>query len=423
MRTGFAALIVVATLVLGRPFPQEGLAQTPAASLPPVHLQVTGNPAPVETMRLAIVTAARAAMPEAGTGRVTLTETAPPLQPLAEASTISLRAVLQFTVPGGKPLFRMMPAEITNAVVPWTDAQMLLVSNSPETLPFGKVLLNGALSTGETVRLLYHHSNGSATQRMSIGVNLSNPDRAPITLWLLGATGTAGTGSAGADELSIGHSAARAFLAQYWRRAGFMLQIPANTTLPLFLNELAPQGVASGLVQLRLIDGDHLNLEVFARMEGEMDPPPDSFAPNFDKVHQRGIFEHPSFTRPLTYTAGSASLMMDVGDDHDALRESQTGVPLAGNYGVVYTFLIDVNNPGPDPAPLALFFQALGGQTGGSVLIDDQIVDLPRVRSAEPQIIARIRLEPGKHRLLVVSTMPESGANYPIRLLLGPPTL
>jgi len=421
MRTRFAALMVAATaatLALGRPFPQQGLAQVPAASLPPVHLQVTGDPTPVETLRLAIVTAARAAMPEAGTGRVSLTETAPPLQPLPEASAVSLRAVLQFMVPGGKPLFRMMPAEITNTVVPWTDAQMLLVSNSPETLPFGKVLLNGALSTGETMRLLYHHSNGSGTQRMSIGVSLSNPGGAPITLWVMGATGSAGT-----DELSIGHSAARAFLAQYWRRAGFMLQIPANTTMPLFLNELAPQGVASGLVQLRLIDGDHLNLQVFARMEGEMDPPPDSFAPNFDKVHQRGVFEHPSFTRPLAYTVGSAPLMMDVGDDRDALRESQTGVPLNGNYGVVYTYLIDVHNPGPDPASLALFFQALGGQAAGTVLIDDQIVDLPRVRSAEPQIMARIRLEPGKHRLLVVSTMPESGANYPIRLLLGPPTL
>ena len=414
MRTRFAALMLMAALVLGRPVPREATAQAPPPALPPVHLQVTGDPTPVETLRLAILTAARAAMPEAGTGRVTLTETDPPLQPLPQASAMSLRTVLQFMVPGGKPLIRIMPAEITNAVVPWTDAQILLVSNSPETLPFGKVLLNGAISTGETVRLLYHHSNGSATQRMSIAVSLSNPDSAPITLWVMGATGGAGT-----DELSIGHSAARAVLAQYWHHAGFMLQIPANTTVLLFLNELPPQGVASGLVQLRLIEGDHLNLQVFARMEGELDPPPDSFAPNFDKVHQRGIFEHPSLTRQLAYTAG-AVLMMDVGDDRDALRESQTGVPLNGNYGVAYNFLIDINNPAPLPAILALILQALGGQAGGTVLIDDRIVDLPRVRPGERQVVARIRLEPGEHRVLTISTMPESGANYPIRLLLGP---
>ena len=91
MRTRFAALVAAATsatLALARPFPREGMAQAPAASLPPVHLQVTGDPTPVETLRLAIVTAARAAMPEAGTGRVSLTETAPPLQPLPEASAV-----------------------------------------------------------------------------------------------------------------------------------------------------------------------------------------------------------------------------------------------------------------------------------------------------------------------------------------------
>jgi hypothetical protein len=417
MRARFAALTLVLALVLGEPVPREGAAQSAPEPLQPVQLQVTGDPTPLETLRLAILTTARAVVPEGRNGRVTLSETAPPLQPLPEASAMTLRAIVQFAGVGGKPLTRMIPLEISNAVVPWTDAQMLFVSNSPETLPFGKVLFNGELSTGDTMRLLYHHGNGSSTQHMVIAVNLTNPDSTPINLWVMGATG-----NPGGDELSTGHSAAREFLLQYWHHAGFILQIPANTTLPIFFNELAPQAVASGLVQLKMLDGDHLNLQVFARLEGETDPPATSFSANFDTVHQRGVFDHPWFTRPLAYTVGEAApLVMMVGDDHDSLRESQSGVALNGNYGVVYTFRVDINNPGPLPAVLALVLHAIGGQASGTVLIDDRIVDVPRVKSGDRQVVTKIRLAPRERRIVTIATMPESGANYPIRLLLASP--
>jgi hypothetical protein len=414
MRAWFAALIVTAAIALGVTSPRAGTAQILPALLPPVRLEVTGDPAPVETLRLAILTAARTLVPEARAGQIALAGTAPALQPLPAASEMAFRAIVQVTAAGVPPVTRTVPVEITNAVVPWTDSQVLLVSNSPETLPFGKVLLNGALSAGQTVRLLYHHQNGAPIRHMTIAVNLSNPERAPMALWVTGARG-----GAGADELALGHSAARAFLDQYWHRAGFILRIPANTTLPLFLHDLAPQEIASGLVQLAVIDGTRLNVQVFARLEGEFDPPTMSYAPNFDKVHQRGLFSHPSLVRRLAYTVGSPPLVMMVGDDSDALHESQTGVALNGNYGVIYTFPIEITNPTPFPTILGLVMHALGGQAGGTVLVDDRIADLPLVKSGERRVVTRIRMAPGEHRTLVISTMPESGANYPIRLMLG----
>ncbi len=414
MRERVIGLIVLAAIALGATSPPVGIAQVPSALLPPVRVRVTGDPAPVETQRLAILTTARTLVPEARTGQVSLFETAPPLQPLPAAAEMVLRAVVQVAPVGARPVTHTVPVEIKNQALPWADAQVLLVSNSPETLPFGKVLLSGSLSTGQTVRLLYHHANGSPAQRMTIAVNLSNPDRSPIALWITGAAD-----SAGADELVVGHAAARAFLDQYWHHAGFLLQIPANTTLPLFVHDLSPGGIASGLTQFALVDGDRLNVHVYARLEGEMDPPPMSYAPNFDKVHQRGAFQRPQFVRPLAYTVGDPPVQMTLGDVPDALHENQTGAPLGGNYGVVYSFPIEVTNPSVLPTILGLLMRAMGGQASGTILVDDRIVDIRRVRSGQRRLVTTIRLAPGEHRIVMISTMPESGAFYPVRFILG----
>jgi hypothetical protein len=249
---------------------------------------------------------------------------------------------------------------------------------------------------------------------MTIGVELSDPAPGPVVLWVTGAAGTAGT-----DELSVGHGAARAFLDQYWHHAGFMLRVPGNTTVPLFVHDLAPGGIASGLAQLSLVEGDRANLQVYARLEGEMDPPPMSFGPDFDRIHTRGTFRRPQVLRRLTYTVGGPFAMMMLGDDHDALLESETQRALSGNYGVVYSFPVDVSNPTPAPAVLGLVMHAVGGQTSGTVLLDDRIIDVPRIPAGESRLLATVRLAPGERRTVAISAMPEPGANYPVRLSLG----
>lgn len=411
MRGTFTGLIIVAAIALGGT--SAGSTQVPSAALPPVQVAVTGDPAPVETLRLAILTTTRALVPEARTGAVQLAETEPPLQPLRAASEMALRAVVQVGPAGAKPPMTV-PVAIKNQATPWADAQALLVSNSPETLPFGKVLLSGAVTSGQTVRLLYHHANGSATERMAIVVNFSNPDRVPAALWVTGAAG-----NSGADELALGHAAARTFLDQYWHRAGFLLRIPANTSVPLFIHDLAPGAVATGLTQFTLVEGARTNVQVYARLAGEMDPPPMSFAPNFDQVHQRGLFARPQVVRSLSYTVGGQFAMMSVGDGQDALAESSTGRILSGNYGVVYSFAIDVDNPSPLSTILGIVMQAVAGEAGGMFLVDDRVIDVPRVRSGERRLVTTVHLAPGERRTLMISTMPESGGFYPIRLTVG----
>ena len=414
MRRRFAGLAVLVGVLLGVPSPRTGTAQAPPAPIPPVRVEVTGNPAPVETLRLAIITAARAQVLETPTGMVSLAETTPALQPLPAASEVALRAVVRLQAGGAEPVTRAVPVLIRNEPLPWTDAQALLISNSPETLAFGKVLLTGAVSAGQTVRLLYHHANGSPTRRMMIAVNLSNPARDPIKLCVIG-----GVGSSGAGELTVGHLAARAFLDQYWHHAGFMVQVPGNTTLPLFLHALAPGAIASGIAQFTLLAGDRLTLQVFARLEGEIDPPALSYAPDFDRVHQRGVFEPPQLVRPQAYTVDGPPATMAVGDGRDAIHERQTGIGLDGNYGVVYTFPIEVRNPRTLPSILGVVLHAQRGAASGTVLVDGRLFEIPRLLQGERRLLTTVHLAPGEERTLMVSTMPESGGYYPVDLTLG----
>ena len=53
-------------------------------------------------------------------------------------------------------------------------------------------------------------------------------------------------------------------------------------------------------------------------------------------------------------------------------------------------------------------------------MVDGQLVDGPIVQANAPQLVATVHLAPGLTRTLQIITMPESGSNYPVRLLFGP---
>lgn len=393
-----------------------GAAQGP--SVPPlVPISVTGGPATLYTLRLAITTAARLTFGYQTSGVVvTLADTQPALVPLDAAATETVTATLIVAAAGAPPVTRVMRVALTNAIIPWNDAETLLVSNSPETIPFGKVLYKGALTTSQTVRLLFHHQNGSKSQHMFVTVTLSNLASDPATAWVQGAVG-----GPLQEEVTPGHDAARLFLSNYARHAGFLVRLPANTTIPLFVEDLPPLAITSGIAQVGLVDGSRLNLQVAARKTSESDPPMLSYAPDFDRVHQRGAFVRPQIGRSVAYTVGGPPAVMDLAVDADLLHEGQTGTLLQGNYGVVYRFDVDASNPTDTAAAAALVLHADGGQARGTFLIGDQMVESPLVQPHNPQVIYTLPLPPQSHRALRILTVPESGSNYPVKLTLSTP--
>jgi hypothetical protein len=376
---------------------------------------VTGDPTPIETLRAALLATAQDLVPEARDARVTLLQTTPLLQPLPVATGPTIRAMLQLLPSGGSAITRALPVEIIHQASPWSNTQHLLVSHSPETVTFSTLLFRSALPPAEAVRLVYHHQNGATARRMTVTVALSNPTSRRAEVWVTGEEPNAGT-----DELVVGHAATRAFLTQYWRQAAFLFSIPAHATSSLFVHALAPGEIASGLVRLAPMGDAALGLQVIARLDGELDPPTGSvYLPVPDRLHQRGAFEQPEIERRRDYIVGGPFAMMVLGGEQDLVHERASGDALQGNCGVLYTFPIRIHNPAPASATVTLEMHAVAGQAGGVFRIDDRIVDVPRVPAAGVLPVVTVRIAPGEHRLLVVSTMPESGANYPVLLTLG----
>lgn len=410
MTTQRAAGVAIAAVLSGVLGAWPGAALTP---VPALHIDVTGELVPVEMLRLAVVTGLRTTLPGALDADISVLSAIPPLTPLLAGGDATVQTEVRVAASGARPAVYSIPVAIANVVLPLSDAEALLVSNSPERLPFGKVLYLGTLAAPQTVRLLYHHQNGSRNRHLFLLVGLSNPARVPVRLWA-----SAASGGPGPDEFIAGHEAASRFLGQYWHHAGFLVTIPANTTVPLFLHDLPPQAAVSGLAQIALVEGERLNVQVTARLEGEMDPPTVSYEPDFDRSHQRGAFARPQVARFLTYTVWGPPLVMTLGDRADLLRGGGTGIPLSGNYGVMYMFVVQAANSASTPATIALVMHADGGEARGTFLVDRTIISSPVVRPGAPQVLTTIPFGPLERRTLRIATMPESASSYPVRLTL-----
>ena|SRR5215469_8216205 len=128
-----AVLALTAVLTAAGSVP-PGAAQGPGT---PLAVSVTGGPATLDALRLAITTAARTTLglPQAAIVRVAQTQ--PSLAPLDASAVENVFAVLSVQPPGVPAEIRLVRVTLNNAIIPWNDAEILLVSNSPETIPVG----------------------------------------------------------------------------------------------------------------------------------------------------------------------------------------------------------------------------------------------------------------------------------------------
>ena len=409
------ALLAVAALVPLLSSPARGHGPTVKLSSP-FRVEVTGAPAPVRTLRLGIETAAHIAFPELEDAEIVLVATQPPLRPLPAGQSVTIEAHLAITTPEGSPLVWVVPVTVTNTPAAWPDAQRLFVSDSPEIVSREGILYTETLDAFQTARILYHHQNGRGDRPLWLLVILSNPTPSPARLWVVGATG-----GPHRDELLVGHTAARGFLEQYGARAGVFLEVPPYGTLPLMATRVLPQEVASGLAQIALLRGVHVDVQLAAQFPQKDEPPIVSRILPVDTQHQRGAFAAPLITRTLSYTAHGPVAAMWVGADADLLHDQASGAPLQGNYGVIYTFEVQLTNPTPEPFTAALAMHANGGPAGATLLINGALIDVPAVQPDTPRTVTRVQVPATAGTRLHISTVSEGGANYPVLFTLGLP--
>ncbi|HLW58444.1 MAG TPA: hypothetical protein VKV57_00805 [bacterium] len=382
----------------------------------PFHVEVAGAPTPVHTLRLAIEMAAHIAFPQLEDAEIVLAGTQPVLSPLSPGRSVTVLTKLDITTSEGAPLIWVVPVTLTNTPAVGRDAQRLLVSDSPETVSDDGILDAGTLGASQTARILYHHQNGRTDRNMWLILTLVNPTPSPVRLLIVGATG-----GPHPDELRAGHTAARGFLEQYWARAGVFLQLPPNGIIPLLATRVPPNDVASGLAQIAVLEGSGVEVQLAAQFPRRGEPPVFSRILPLDTQHQRGVVGPPVVARSFSYAVGGPEPMMWVGANEDLLRDEVSGEPLHGNYGVIYTFDVQLTNPTAHPTTVALAIHANSGLAGATLLVNGALLDIPSVGPGPPRTVTTVHLPPTANGHLRISTMSEGGANYPVLFTVGPP--
>ncbi len=93
-------------------------------------------------------------------------------------------------------------------------------------------------------------------------------------------------------------------------------------------------------------------------------------------------------------------------------------VQLAGNYGTMYDIVARVENRSPQQARFEIAVTASGGAARGVYLIDGQLVVTGPMRPLREKVLFRGQVAASATKSIAIRTIPQSGSNYPVTLVL-----
>ncbi|MCL6499358.1 MAG: hypothetical protein K6U07_04975 [Firmicutes bacterium] len=311
--------------------------------------------------------------------------------------------------PFALPVEGRVPVTIRNQVMELAPPSRLLVSNNPERIVADGVLFREVVGSGESVRMLYHHSNGASRDKV-VTVWLRNPSSRPARVHLqLAAPG------AWHDTMGVGHAAARRFLELLGRGAGYVLEIPAWGEHRFTTQRTPPGYVVSGLLQVQVLEGGPLEVSVSVRTVYVLDRAVRWEVEPDDKAHPRGVFGPPLVEVEATLVVGE-EWQTEIGRSRQ-LRDLRTGTLLEGDYGVTYRLRLLLHNPTDRPADVELVLVASSGPAYATFLVDGQLVDLKFVAAGRNAQVLAATLAPREVRAVELVTVPEAASWYPVRLV------
>ena len=134
--------------------------------------------------------------------------------------------------------------------------------------------------------------------------------------------------------------------------------------------------------------------------------------------HARGVYPIPEFHYATQWNVNGEYLELPIGQI--PLPNDLQGEALAGDYGVLQSFVVTVQNPTSSPQAIAIYENPRGGRATATYLIDGVLVQSHQVpafsRYKVRQYVVPAR---GFVRITIVTT-PEAGSSYPLRLVFAP---
>ena len=380
-----------------------------------IPLRVTGDPASAAFVRDAVVAAAEAAATLRPGARVYVMTDAPLVHgDVGTDNRVSVDVPLQIQGDQYITVTGTTHVDVENFALPRLSASQLLVSDYPERLSANGVLFTATIDRTASQRFLYYHFNPGTEPGRRILVKATNPSSVPATVHLIAAL--AGPGP---NEMEVGHNATRTFLVRTRRNEGTVVTIPPNSTVNLINHPLPPNSIVNGLLQVREVSGDPLNLAIVAQ---------DANAPLDQSVdttvllaggapHARGVYPLPAFFSDYTFFVDGPALEIPIGQlPLPNLREGQA---LSGDYGVEQSLRVVIVNTSRYGQAIALYANPRGGAATGTFIIDNTLVQAHRLPAFSKYKIWQETIAPGTYRTLQVSTLPEGGSSYPLRLIFA----
>ncbi|MEO6835181.1 MAG: pilus assembly protein N-terminal domain-containing protein [Candidatus Tumulicola sp.] len=389
----------------------------PAGSVPAqLTLSVTGDPASGDFIRAEVAAAiARAAQVRPGAQVVVGPDDVPFKGLLAQdrVAVLTVPVLIQ-----GRDYFEVDASarvDVRNVAAPRISPDSLMVSDYPERLEESGALFTADLRSDQPSRFLYFHYNPPGQPDRRIVLRAENHSTEPAIVQFI-----SGRGGPSPNEMAAGHTATRAFLINVLQNQGRLIAIPGNASLDVVEQDLPAGNVAANLLQLRVLSGGTVRLTLFARAS---DGDPAATLGTADLLeaahkHARGIYPIPEFYYATQWSVNDEYLELPIGQI--PLPNDLQGQALSGDYGVLQSFVVTVQNPLSTPQSIAIYENPRGGRATGTYLIDGVLVQSHQVPPFSRYKIRQYVIPARGFVRVTIVTTPEAGSSYPLKLIFAP---
>ncbi len=374
-------------------------------------LTVTGNPAEPAWLAQEVadrVTHVTQALPGAAVRIGTVTPPAPLLPDQ------SAQFVVPVQIEGGAQYFDQTGSTtvtVHNLGLEPALSALLFYDDDPEHITQDGVLFRGSLSVAQPTRLYYYHDVAAGPRRLVVALRANSEGQ--TSLQLVAALPSPG----GVPD--AGQTLTDAFLPVKTRNEGVVLDLSRGEPYILADVPMTANQTVAGIADIRVLSGGPVELTVLAVSPG-VDPRTLLDGPLLpdDTHHRSGVFAiDPGYgTDTLTFSAGGDDATLIIPDANLSNVDSSSKGRDDGDYGVVHTIDLTLNNPGTAPAVAYFFFQPPGQIANGTFLIDGKIIDVGCVRLPSNYQVTAFDLPPGRTYHSVVQTMVNGGSFLPIEV-------
>lgn len=389
-----------------------------AGSVPQqLTLSITGDPASEDYVRREVAAAiVRSAQVRPGAQAVVGPDDVPFHGELGQdrVSVLSVPVLLQGSA--YVEVDSTIRVDVRNVAAPRISPDSLMVSDYPERLEENGLLFTADLRSEQPSRFLYFHYNPPGQPNRRIVLRAQNLSPQPANVQFI-----SGRGGPSPNEMEAGHVATKAFLINVVQNQGRLITIPGNTSLNVVEQDIPAGNVSCNLLQLRLLSGGSVHLTLFAQ-PADVDPnePLGSGGSLLEGTHPhaRGIYPIPEFHYATQWYVDGEYLELPIGQI--PLPNDLQGQALAGDYGVLQSFVVTMQNPLSTPQAVAIYENPRGGRATGTYLIDGVLVQSHQVPPFSRYKIRQYVVPARGFVRVTIVTMPEAGSSYPLKLIFAP---